>query len=548
MRQSNHRAAWTAGWCLALLVAAPIEASARDVVERADPIERVIVYGDRAQVTRQTTVRCAGGEAKARFGPLPQALVERTLRASARGKATAVGVVARKVENAPEDDARLAPLKSELERLAEQGRALERRAAAIEAQAAEAQKLSSWMVELVRREARGGKPPVDRWGRALDGLRDASLDVANARQEIALERQQLSRATDLVQRRFDAARGVGGPTAFEVDVAVDCASEPRARVALSYVVPGATWRPEYDLRFAPRRGEVGKGKVTLGVGAAVQQATGEDWTGATLVLSSARPWLGVEPPTPAPMRIGGAKTKKGKVLVQAKERRRRLERGKKDAGASRGPAGAALDDKGQSITWTLPNAVDIRSDGRPYWVPIDRLTVSAEAKRVAIPKRSGHVFQLVEFENPAAYPLLAGRLHTWRGDSFVGTQALEHSGPGAPIEMSLGIDEAFRVERLVLDDRTRDPGFLSSTRKLPRAFAFEIRSTRKSAVTVEVRENIPVSKVAAVKVKVDRKKTTKGFEHDELTGLLTWSAKIPAGGQTKVKLGYEIALPDDWKM
>lgn len=531
--------AFAGALCLATLTAPALA-----FAERADPIDRVVVYGDRAQITRKTTVRCEKGEARARFGPLPRGLVERTLRGDAAGGATAVGVVSRLVEYGPERDERLAPLEAQLEAFDAQLAALDLRTQALDAAEADVQRFVEFFGLTAAREARAGKPPVDRWRQALDAFRQGALERVDTRREITDEQRRLNRERALVQRRFDALAGLGTDDAWQAEVAVDCGKVGRATVTLSYVVPGATWRPEYDLRFGST---VGKGRVTLGIGAAVQQATGEDWKGATLVLSSARPWLGVEAPTPAPLRVGGRKKSEGKVLVQARERRRTLKRDQ-PAEDSGGPSGAALDDKGQSVTWTLPNRVDIRSDGRPYWVPIDRIRTRGEAKYVAVPKRTGHVYRLVQFDNPARYPLLAGRLHTWRGDSFVGTQELEHTGPGAPIEASLGIDASLRVERVVLDDRTRDPGFLSSTRTLPRAFSFTVRSTHDKAATVELRENIPVSKVDDVKVRIDKKQTTAGYEHDGVTGLVTFTAKVPAGGEETVKLGYSIALPEDWKM
>ena len=59
---------------------------------------------------------------------------------------------------------------------------------------------------------------------------------------------------------------------------------------------------------------------------------------------------------------------------------------------------------------------------------------------------------------------------------------------------------------------------------------------------------MPVSKVDDVKVRIDRKKTTQGFAHDALTGWLTWTVEVAPGGESRVELGYSIALPDDWKL
>ena len=44
-------------------------------------------------------------------------------------------------------------------------------------------------------------------------------------------------------------------------------------------------------------------------------------------------------------------------------------------------------------------------------------------------------------KNPAAYPLLEGRVRSYRNGSYVGDSRLRHQGVGAPFEISLGIDE-----------------------------------------------------------------------------------------------------------
>lgn len=523
---------------------------------RADGIDRVVVFGDRAQVTRKRVVACAGGQAQAEFGPLPASLVERTLRGAVEGGPsgggagpTALGLTARKVDFDPVDDARLAPLKAELETFDEQLRVNDRARAEVQAGLGDAARYTEFLGTLVAREARGGRPTVATWGRTLDTLR--AEEVARVEQRVSLDRARavLQRARAVVQRRHDALLGGNLATeAWAVTVAVDCAGQPRVPVSLSYVVPGATWSPEYDLRFAAAQGAVGPGQVSLGIGAAVQQASGEDWQGVTLVLSTARPWLGVDAPVPAPLRVTGYKDSKTKVLVQAEERRKVLTRAGPATQTAAGPGAAALDDKGQSVTLTLPHRVDIRSDGRPYWAPIDQLTAAGQARFVAIPKRSPAVYRLVRFDNPTAFPLLAGRLHTWREGAFVGTQRIEHTGPGAPIEVSLGTDETLRVSREVVEDRSREPGFLSSTRTLPRAYVMKVRSSSGRPAVVELRDQLPVSKSEAVKVSLDAERTTPGSTFDKLTGLLTWPVTVPPGGEAEVKLGYQIKLPDDWKM
>src|SRR5262249_9151625 len=53
---------------------------------------------------------------------------------------------------------------------------------------------------------------------------------------------------------------------------------------LSYVLPGASWTPQYDVRVGAEARQ-----VTLTYQGLVSQSTGEDWTQVDLTLSTARP-------------------------------------------------------------------------------------------------------------------------------------------------------------------------------------------------------------------------------------------------------------------
>jgi uncharacterized protein (TIGR02231 family) len=530
------------------LIVALVLLPALAAAERPDPIDRVVVYGDRAQVTRKATVACTGGEATATFFPLPMTLQPRTLRAAAAGEATAVGTTARERNIDAEADARVAPLRAELKRTDAALRVIADRQQLHAAARQDSAEFKGYLQQVLNEALRARRPALKQWGQALDTFHKESITRVDAQNALAQEAAELHKARARTQRRINLLQAGSGEAAWTVDVAVDCGGASQATVRLSYVVPGATWKPEYDLRFQTNNNaRAGKGTVELGVGAVIQQSSGEDWHDVTLVLSSARPWLGVEAMRPRPMRIAGQKGSEQKKLVQAKERRETLSVSA-DQAPQEAPAGAQLDDGGQSITLTLPHKARIASDGRPYWVPVDVRRTKGTSRLVAVPQKTQYVYQLVKFDNPAPYPLMAGRLHTWRNGTFVGDTHLRHRGPNAPVEASLGIDESFRVERVTVKDSTQKPGLLSSTVKLPRLYAITVHNRTRSKATVEVRESIPVSKIDDVKVVVLKKKTTKGFEHDAVRGMMTWSTTVKANSQQEVTLGYRINLPEDWKM
>jgi uncharacterized protein (TIGR02231 family) len=381
----------------------------------------------------------------------------------------------------------------------------------------------------------------------LDRNRKERLQAAGKQAELNADLRKLNREAEHLQRRLDRLAPRRSAEAINATVAVACRAAGKARVSLSYVVGGATWHPEYDLRFLPRgKAKVGRGTAELTVAAVVQQSTGEDWSQAKLVLSTAKPKLGAEAPYPAPLYVNGHKVSDAKVLVEATERRDEL-RG--PAGLTDfGPASAALEDKGQSFALTLPRRVTVHADGRPYWLPVDVLKSPAVAKLVSVPKLKPFVYHLVELKNPAPYPLMRGRLHAYRGGSYIGDLMLKHKAPGEPMEISLGIDEELKVERTDLVNQARRAGTFSSTKHLERGYRITVTNRARTAQAVELRENIPVTKVDDVEVELLKKKTSKGFVLDKHRGFISWTVKLARAEKKQIDLYYTIHLPEEWQV
>ncbi len=510
-------------------------------------VNRVVVYADRAEVTRSMFLTCKNAKADAVFERLPTTIDVRTLRAEASGKAKAIGTSSRVVALEENRDERVAKLRVDLRKIDGRIRKLQDERNAIDMRMQGLGNYSSYFQQLVTEQARSAKPDISLWSKVLDTFRKQRLDAADQQRKLTVSLRKLNRERELIQRNIQTLAPSSVAEGLRVQVSVDCKGEQRPRVDLSYVVPGATWHPEYDLRFVPiGASRVGRGRAELTVGAVVQQSTGEDWSDVKLLLSTAKPKLGAQAPYPARIMVDGHKAGEQKVLVQAMEKRDKLHGSA--AETQGGPRSASLEDRGQSFVLTLPRKVTVHSDGRPYWMPVDVISTRAEAKLVTVPKLSRFVYQVVQLKNPAPYPLLAGRVHSYRKGSFVGDAYLEYKAAGEPMEVSLGVDELLKVERRPLKDSDSKPGAFSSTRKLEQSWWIQVTNTAKRMERVEVRESIPVSKIEDVKVELNKDKTTKGYDLDSHRGFITWSLDIARGGKKNVQLSYTIKLPDDWKV
>jgi len=102
--------------------------------------------------------------------------------------------------------------------------------------------------------------------------------------------QENSAATEFANREL--AELTAGSSRIERDAVVVVDSPgPAGKIRLNYLVTAATWRPQYRFRAG---GE--KDPIQLQYLAAIEQQSGEDWTGVDMTLSTAQPQLNATPP------------------------------------------------------------------------------------------------------------------------------------------------------------------------------------------------------------------------------------------------------------
>jgi len=508
-------------------------------------IDKVTVLADRAEVVRIESGVCVRGRAEVVFDGLPMSLDERTLQATS--SATVLGSTTRVIAAAV--PARRKELEDALNAARQRLRDLRELGAAHIEEANQVAAYVRYVDPLMREEMRGSKPNPEAWKRTLDTLQARALAARTQALSLDPEERKLQRDIAKLEMKLRLLNSAPAVDARSVTVAVECASNAAtARVSLGYVVPGASWHPEYEIHFTPEKeGKTGRGKVEITVAAVVAQSTGEDWKDATITLSTARPRLGAEVPQPAPIIVDGYETNEDNVMVQGTEDRSSLS-GSSGLGGMAGPQRVELGDGGRAFTLSFPARATIASDGRNYWLPVDEVSGTAEARLVSIPKLSPHVYQTLAFESPARYPLLAGRARMHRGSSFVGEVSLEHVAPRAPVEVSLGIDGELQIERKDVESLDRAPGFLSGTRKLQRHLRFTVTNQSAAPQKIEVRENIPVSKDEELVIDIDKKLTGTGYKHDVERGFLVWTLDVASSKARSVDLAYVVKLPDSWRI
>ncbi len=284
---------------LFVLLAADVPAvtAGPDLVEAAAkvdaPIAQVTVYSDRARIERRARVALAAGAQTVQLPDLPGAVMMDTVRVG-----TSTGRVIR-VEAVPVERERFS-----IEQVAGLLARLEALADGYQAKQAQRQVYDLELAVLSTIAPRGPVPEAERigkavptlepaaWNRVLDFLQQRRAAVRATVRKLDEERRLLGEQLAKVQREV-GRHDLGAFTDRKIQVLAIVQADRAGQVdlRLEYFVPGASWKPTYDLTYA-----AASGRVELRTAGQVQQATGEAWTDVALSLSTAVPGRGIDLP------------------------------------------------------------------------------------------------------------------------------------------------------------------------------------------------------------------------------------------------------------
>ncbi|MAA77721.1 MAG: hypothetical protein CL916_00560 [Deltaproteobacteria bacterium] len=499
------------------------------------PIEKVVVYTDRAQVSRKGTSSCAKGTASIRFSSLPKLIKVNTLRATTSQKNEVIGIEIEKERRSNPLNEEFAKIEDDIVSKKQDIIPLRTKMDILNNREQKVVSYRSYLSAQIK-SSTIDSPNTKQWGENLDFISNEELSIYKEKQllnkKIYEMEEQIALLRDQGRRLgFNPQREV-----FNATVLVRCTTSS-VPATLSYVVPQASWEPEYDLQYTQK-----DGTAQIRTAVTIRQSTGEDWNNTKLILSTAQPQLGSRAPYPQTIIVNGRKDTEPKQLLSKAEDQQQLSSGGGFVQSSR----VRVEQQGTMLELEVPKKVDIVSNGHPYWVPLDEHSAKAKQTWVTIPKISPYVYQTISFFNPSPYPILKGKIQVQRNGTFMGHHPLPYTATGEPIEVSLGSDTRYRVEYEPIVLKKKNKGMFDFNKYLDRAFRITITNLTDQKQSIEVRDQIPVSKHEKINVEMGEK-TTAGYTIDNKQGLLSWDLELEAS-QTKVlELYYKIQIPDEWR-
>ncbi len=485
---------------LALLLLLP------PALAHADDTARIVaatVFPDGATVTRE--LRSPGGTRHVLLSCLPAAVDLSTLHVEGPADLH-VGEVRSEPVLATEADAcGTGPLATQL-------KALSLRAEALDNQLQAGQMALQYLGRYTA--ASGPMPATGPAAGAAAGagaLRGAAQDLLATQARLKHEKADVDAAVATLQQAIAAAPHAGNDGWRHVHV--DVATAGPATLKLSYQVRDAHWRPAYRAAL-----DTTASTLRLERQAEITQATGEDWTGVALVLSTGLPRRAPQGPVPQPWRLevrqrveitGSSISRVASTPVIAPAPMAPTMDMADRPAADGDDAPADIDDTpvpevaasetAFETEFTVSQPVSFASDGQRHLLALEALALPVSQRLRATPRQDPAAYLLAEAARPAGvWP--AGAMQLWRDGRLVGRTTWQ---PDATERFTLPFGRDDRVTVAVEEpaQARADTGLFGrrTERRWERVYA--VTNGHATPVTVELLDAAPVSQDAAIDVK-----------------------------------------------
>jgi uncharacterized protein (TIGR02231 family) len=517
-------------------------------------IEAVSVFSDRARVTRKGSVSLTAGSHVLELKNLPVRLIEDSVRAAGRGQGiriTGLDTNVTRVIEAPEEN--IAALDAELESLKAGDAELRDEDASLTARLETIKSLAQCSATELAKGIAYGRATVETAQSVAAYVTGESDATLGRKREIAKGRADLAKKIEAVNARLARVRQPSPQERRSIVVSVDAPDETEFALEVTYMVTGASWSPQYDLRLEG-------GSVTATYLASITQKTGEDWPSVYLSLSTARPavtksvpelspWYldqALPPPPPRPPAALAA------APAPIPPEFMKMSRSVAPAAAMPEPPApparfseASVEASGLAVTYRVAKPANIPSDGSPHRALIAITEFPARLDYVTAPKIACEAYLRAKVTNSSSLILLPGKANIFHGDEFTGSTQLKNIAPREEFELQLGVDDRIKVERELLE-RDVSKTFIGNNRRVLYAWVIRLNNLLDHPARITVMDQIPHSRREEIKVK-QSDATPRATEQTDL-GVQRWELTIPAQQKSEIRFGYSIESPRDWRI
>lgn len=350
----------------------------------------------------------------------------------------------------------------------------------------------------------------------------------------------------------------------EIIILLQSDTKVAVNIDLKYVVSDAGWAPYYELKAE----DIGK-PITLVYRARAFNNTGINWADVKLKLSTSDPTRNASKPSITPWFLNfnadvyGNKnaylSNNNSVYQQSQISGSNLENqfGAKQqlndvelkswndykTKGGREDVSKVVYEEVQvselSAEFEIKKPYTIPSDAKPYIVEVTTYSLEATFKHFSIPKVEKDAFLLARITGWEDLDLIEGPANVYFGGTFVGQSYVNPRSVNDTLDLSFGRDSKVIVTRTKIKDFNNEK-VMGNSRKITYSYEMVIKNNRKSAVNIDLEDQMPISQNS--EIVVDAIELSKGIKNID-DGKVSWKFLIPSGESQKIIYTYTVKYP-----
>ncbi len=194
--------------------------------------------------------------------------------------------------------------------------------------------------------------------------------------------------------------------------------------------------------------------------------------------------------------------------------------------------------------FVVPNNFTCPSDAKPYLVEIKEISVPATFSQVSVPKLDQSAFLLANIVGWQDLELVPGTTSVYFGGNYVGTSYIDTRNVNDTLSLSFGRDPKIQVLRKLKSEMSTKK-VSAGTKRDTYYYDIQVRNNRTVPVTVDVFDQVPISKNSEITVSVE---TLGGGKRDDVTGEVAYKITLQPGETKNLEIGYTIKYPKDYNV
>jgi len=494
-----------------------------DVPATTGAISKVTVYRGQALITRSIIINLPSSASELIVKDLPAMIVPESIYAQSSDdiKVLSVRYRQRAVREATREEVK--KLDAEIEDVTYKLKCAERDFKHYEQYGKMYEELKDFTITAAKSDLDRGLlifEPIEK----LTGLiEDKSFEYHKRTTELEDKIADLQEDMELLKRRRSALMAGHSRTEREAVLFLSGAGGKKVSLEFNYLVNGANWQQQYNLRANPE-----KSNVLIEYNAVVNQTSGEDWNGVALSLSTA------EPSMVAYSRGRRDNSKRG---IAANEELNRLATqnqafilnvGRSEVREFQQKIAEITRTEGISVTYELPGKLTLPSRSDQQLVTITSITAKADFTLIAMPLITDYVYLQAELINNGETVFLPGQASIFRNGEFVGKSQLPPVTVGEKFTAGFGIDSQVQVARELEDKKTRIQG---GNRIDTYHYRIALSNYKNTGVELRLLDRLPYTDNSSIKIEIDKtepqlSKDSEYLRTSRKKGILRWDLEL----------------------